>query len=442
MKSNIKILTILLTVFLTIVILPKQTSAQQGNVSFQVFYDQLSPYGEWVDYPNYGYVWIPSVGSDFVPYSTAGHWILTDYGWTWASDYDWGWAPFHYGRWASDNNYGWFWVPGNQWGPSWVNWRRSNGYYGWEPMEPGVSISVSFGSRYDRGNDHWTFVRNRDFDRRDINRYYVNRNEHESIIRNSIIINKTYIDNSRHTTYVYGPRREDVQKYTGRSVRPVVIRENNKPGQSLSNGQLRIYRPEVKKNNVSGQKAVPTRISNLRDVKRPTERIVKNQPQKVNSPNINKQAQQPNAAKPQMNINKAKPAQPRNINPTQNNRTVQQPKTVNPQNNVNSKKPVQPRITNPNQNNTRIQQPRAIKPQNNIVRPVQPQRANPNQNNNRVQQPRIVTPQNNVRPVQPRNVNPPQNNRTVQQPRAVIRPANNTRIQQPRVSKPEEDKKR
>ena len=62
------------------VIFTKPTSAQQNNVSFQVFYDQLSPYGEWVNYPNWGYVWIPDAGADFVPYSTQGHWILTDDG--------------------------------------------------------------------------------------------------------------------------------------------------------------------------------------------------------------------------------------------------------------------------------------------------------------------------------------------------------------------------
>ena len=122
-----------------------RASAQQPDVSFQVFYDQLSPYGQWIDYPNYGYVWIPDAGSDFAPYSTRGHWIITDYGFTWVSDYDWGWAPFHYGRWDYDNYYGWFWIPDNEWGPAWVSWRRADGYYGWEPMGPGISINISFG---------------------------------------------------------------------------------------------------------------------------------------------------------------------------------------------------------------------------------------------------------------------------------------------------------
>ena len=36
---------------------------------------------------------------DFVPYTTAGHWVYDD-DYVWVSDYDWGWAPFHYGRWV------------------------------------------------------------------------------------------------------------------------------------------------------------------------------------------------------------------------------------------------------------------------------------------------------------------------------------------------------
>jgi hypothetical protein len=52
MKSKIKVLVLLIMVIITSVIFTKPTSAQQNNVSFQVFYDQLSPYGEWVNYPN------------------------------------------------------------------------------------------------------------------------------------------------------------------------------------------------------------------------------------------------------------------------------------------------------------------------------------------------------------------------------------------------------
>src|SRR5689334_22089300 len=96
---------------------PKTSSAKEG-VSFQVFYDDLSPYGQWVNDPYYGYVWVPSMGPDFRPFYTGGHWVYTEYGNMWVSDYPWGWAPFHYGRWVYDDSYGWTWIPGNTWGPA------------------------------------------------------------------------------------------------------------------------------------------------------------------------------------------------------------------------------------------------------------------------------------------------------------------------------------
>src|SRR5690625_4780914 len=72
---------------------------QGPNVTFDLFYQSLSPYGRWINYKGYGNAWIPRVSRNFRPYATNGHWIYSDYGWTWVSNYRWGWAPFHYGRW-------------------------------------------------------------------------------------------------------------------------------------------------------------------------------------------------------------------------------------------------------------------------------------------------------------------------------------------------------
>ncbi len=370
MKSKIKVLVLLIIVIITSVVFTNRASAQQTNVSFQVFYDQLSPYGEWVNYPNYGYVWIPDAGSDFIPYSTQGHWILTDFGWTWMSDYSWGWAPFHYGRWNYDHLYGWFWVPDNVWGPAWVSWRRADGYYGWAPMEPGISLSASFGRGYDSHNDHWIFVRDRDIDRADLNHYYISRTDQDQIVRRSSVINSTYVDSRRHTTYVTGPARADIQKVTGRQVNPVAIQDNNKPGQDLSNGQFRIYRPEVMENNDKEKKPAPSRITNLKDVKQPSERKVTNQQVKVNSTNNNKAGQQPNTVNPQKNSNNVKPLPPPNSNPPQNIKRERQPdnvKTLNttpPPQNIKKQQPDNVKALNttpPPQNIKREQQPNNVK---------------------------------------------------------------------------------
>lgn len=82
------------------------------QVTYQVFYDNLQPYGTWIDYPGYGQVWHPQLAGDFRPYLTNGYWDFSTEGWMWISNYDWGWAPFHYGRWIYDDMYGWLWVPG------------------------------------------------------------------------------------------------------------------------------------------------------------------------------------------------------------------------------------------------------------------------------------------------------------------------------------------
>ncbi len=129
--------------------------------AYQQFESALSPYGEWIDDPNYGQVWAPSqseVGADFSPYATGGDWSMTEYGWTWVSDYGWGWAPFHYGRWVDSSGYGWCWVPGSVWGPAWVGWRGGGGYAGWAPLPPrGVTVGAPRGIR-----SPWHFVLARD----------------------------------------------------------------------------------------------------------------------------------------------------------------------------------------------------------------------------------------------------------------------------------------
>ncbi|HYV91188.1 MAG TPA: DUF6600 domain-containing protein [Chitinophagales bacterium] len=256
MKSLRKILAILTIASVAVCLTPHKSSAQV-TVSFQLFYDQLSPYGQWVNYPNTGYVWIPNAGAGFTPYSSGGHWVLTEFGWTWVSDYSWGWAPFHYGRWNYESQYGWIWIPGHEWGPAWVSWRKSPGYYGWVPM--------GYGRDNDKDDQHWVFVRDHDIDRSDISHHYIGHTKNITIIKNSTVIQNSHTDNSRNVTYNAGPDRDEVQKIKGKPIKAVAIQDNDKPGQNMSNGQLKIYRPEVQKEN--GNQHHPSKVSDIKDVK-------------------------------------------------------------------------------------------------------------------------------------------------------------------------------
>ncbi|HEX8309929.1 MAG TPA: DUF6600 domain-containing protein, partial [Chthoniobacteraceae bacterium] len=90
------------------------------------FYEALDPHGEWMEVGSYGYCWRPNAASrpNWRPYLD-GNWAWTDYGWTWASKEPFGWATYHYGRWTRVRRLGWVWVPGSEWAPAWVAWRRS-----------------------------------------------------------------------------------------------------------------------------------------------------------------------------------------------------------------------------------------------------------------------------------------------------------------------------
>jgi hypothetical protein len=361
-------------------IIPQVASGQQVSASYQLFYDELSPYGTWVDYPNYGYVWIPDRDPGFSPYETAGHWVFTEDGWTWVSDYPWGWAAFHYGRWDYDNYYGWFWVPDEVWGPAWVSWRRSPGYFGWAPLRPGISVSLAFGSNYHERNERWIFVRDRDITRTDIGRYYMNRTNNVTIINNSTVIVNSRRDDSRNATYIMGPGRDDVQKVTHTTVNSVAIRDNSQPGHRLSNSELQIYRPQVQKENGNGRNPAPAKVMKLNDVKPASERNVgsrQQQPRTVNPPS-SVQQQPPHAVSPSDNKgrqqqastvtspNRGQTSQPRTVDRSDNKGKQQQASTVTSPNRGQTS---QPRVADRSNSKGKEQQPQNMIPPKNGQKP-------------------------------------------------------------------------
>jgi len=242
---------LILAVMLVLGVTTQNAQAQDyyddyGNGDYQEFYDDLAPYGQWMNDPQYGYVWAPNVGADFRPYYTNGQWAMTDYGNTWVSNYNWGWAPFHYGRWAQ-GPYGWIWIPGNTWGPAWVNWRQGGGYYGWAPMGPGVSINISFGGGYNVPNPWWTFIPCGNIYTPGWQRYYSPRRT-VNIINNTTIINNTYVDNRSRNRYVSGPRRADIEAVTRQRVNVYNVNNRTRSGATNISGRtVNVYRPTIER---------------------------------------------------------------------------------------------------------------------------------------------------------------------------------------------------
>ncbi|MHA7130191.1 DUF6600 domain-containing protein [Algoriphagus namhaensis] len=206
-----------------------QAKAENFNgVNFQVFYNELLPYGDWVQDPVHGPVWLPAVGADFHPYATDGHWAMTEFGNTWVSYYDWGWAPFHYGRWYFDDFYrSWAWVPGYEWGPAWVSWRTGGGYYGWAPLRPGLSIHVSLGIPH----AYFVFLPRQRIYEPYAFRYFAPRRQRVRIYNQTTIINNTVVYNNNY--YVAGPSRREIQRVTRRTVPVYSTQETGQRGRQL-----------------------------------------------------------------------------------------------------------------------------------------------------------------------------------------------------------------
>lgn len=216
----------------------EKATAQPGvSVPIESFYNELAPYGQWMQHPNYGDVWLPNAGPNFQPYATAGHWVFTDYGNTWVSDYPWGWGPFHYGRWIYDPAYGgWLWIPGPDWAPAWVDWRAGNGYYGWAPLGP------SWGGQVNIPAPFWTFVPQVYITSPYIYNYYVPRPSVVNIYQRTTIINNVY--RSNNWAYNYGPPRGDIERITRQPIQVYRIDRMDRPGRAvIGNGSVGFYHP-------------------------------------------------------------------------------------------------------------------------------------------------------------------------------------------------------
>src|SRR3954470_1830819 len=143
----------------------RRDSDRDSDNSYDLFYTRLEPYGSWLETHDYGYVWQPrEAGSaNWRPYAN-GHWVYTDAGWAWVSEERFGWATYHYGRWTRLRTVGWVWVPGDEWAPAWVSWRKSDDYVGWAPLPPEAQFDRRRGIRnwadnyYDIGPAQYCFV--------------------------------------------------------------------------------------------------------------------------------------------------------------------------------------------------------------------------------------------------------------------------------------------
>jgi hypothetical protein len=238
-KTSIRLFS-LISISLLLITVPRQNAcAQEVVASYQTFYDQLAPYGQWVTDPQYGDVWVPNAAPGFRPYATNGYWAMTDYGNTWVSDDPYGWAVYHYGRWTYNPYYGWVWIPGYEWAPAWVSWRSGGGYYGWAPMGPGYEA----GGSYAYPDNYWVFVAPENLYRPDVYSYYDN-NRNFYYIQHTAYMHEMYQGGGM--SYNYGPRSEMIERETHQPVQVYHISNAGEvSGSRVSGNTVSMYRPSI-----------------------------------------------------------------------------------------------------------------------------------------------------------------------------------------------------
>lgn len=209
--------------------------AAQQPVVINQFYNDLAPYGTWVEVAGYGRCWRPTVAihnRSWRPYADGGRWVWTDHGWYWYSDYSWGWAPFHYGRWNHHASYGWCWVPDVHWGPAWVSWRTYDSYCAWAPLPPLATFSIGIGWSYGgrRYRDECDFIPHHRYvalpirhlhDARPSRHFIASRQVEQTVRASSAANNYTTVNQS---VFNRGMPVDAVARESGRNIRPVSLR--------------------------------------------------------------------------------------------------------------------------------------------------------------------------------------------------------------------------
>src|SRR3989454_2018458 len=230
--------------------------------SDQPFYDDLAPYGRWVNVSGPGWVWSPyNVQADWRPY-LVGDWVFTDYGWTGASDEQWGWAVYHYGRWHQDPSYGWVWVPGTEWGPAWVAWHEGGGYVGWAPLPWQVRVEAGVnwaGVNISLQSSSWCFVNARNLVDPGLRNYVVPPARNVNLIQiTQNVTNYTYINNR---VVNQGVRVESIGRAVGHSIPHYRVAETE-TSESTRGGRVRgqefeVFKPDPWRGRKSQGRADP-----------------------------------------------------------------------------------------------------------------------------------------------------------------------------------------
>jgi hypothetical protein len=331
--------------------------------STDVFYDQLAPYGVWVDDPTVGQVFIPDE-SGYVPY-TNGHWEATDVGFVWVSSEPFAWATSHYGRWFYDSDYGrWAWLPDTTWGPNWVDWYEADGSFGWAPLAPEVIIQTG----YQPPIDCYHFVPSAHIFDTNVRAYYVPRDRVETIrTRARPVAHRESVHDHQVIT---GPSPEALQRARVTVHRKPVQNDTKLLGRFDAN-QARTIEQRAKERRPQIEQQNARRLDQHADLKRAVETKAQKSP-------VRPETKRPETTRPETTRPEQR-TQPETRTPTRDEQRTQ-PETRTPTRPEQRTQPERTTKPEPRPETTRPEQPERTTPRPDMDRAqpkAEPQRAEP-----------------------------------------------------------------
>lgn len=276
------------------------------SVDYKEFYEQLSPYGEWVqvkpeeigmkqqtssidtkndkgisllsligvqdanasNFENSAmvYVWKPSpslaintvegLTPEYAPYSN-GRWVNTDKGWYFKANTPAEETTSHYGRWVNTPSAGWLWVPGRVWAPAWVDWKQNESQVSWAPLPPSAYMVNGSLSAPVIDNNSYVVVEKKYFLEPNVYKYnntYTQSGERIVVSDMASVIGLVLVDN---LLFNRGPDVSMIQTVYGRNIELVNITPVRTYSEiKYTDKQFYIYHPGFKryKNKGNGNK--------------------------------------------------------------------------------------------------------------------------------------------------------------------------------------------
>jgi hypothetical protein len=126
-----------------------------------------------------------------------------------------------------DREFGWIWVPGDEWSPAWVRWRRGGTHIGWCPLPPDDILAET-----DTDPDVWMFVEAQDLVAPEIDVVVLAFAETAVFIRQTVIVNQTLIVRNKNVAVAANPGVPPsiVAAALKHPVQPVTVRPKVVPG--------------------------------------------------------------------------------------------------------------------------------------------------------------------------------------------------------------------